>query len=667
MRMRKRTALPGRARATLAPMPGGKESLSRTRVLDSRSAPPQPKLGFSQPHDRYEQEADRVAERVTRMPEARVQARGGERQSIRAKPAGGPMGQVGSGLAAQLGSLSGGRPLPQAVRDYFEPRLGHDFGQVRVHDDARAAVAAQAVRARALTMGREVLFGEGQYAPASTEGQRLLAHELTHVIQQGQAGGMETRAAGVAREPRGAGRRGGVREPVAVTQRARGAVQAKWSDKWGLVGFALGAIGGLGLGFAAGAIAGAVLGLATLPLIGAMIVGALVGLIVGGFSGTLLGGFLGDRPVRCGHGPIKAAAKRATPWLVTAIRALRRYVGGYPRSLHEKRYRKVRGALKRHFHSAAGATAGHVLRTLGRILGKIRPWTRGRRRNPRWVLSPECRGRTDPECVETGAHASPWTGRVTFCRSFFGGSREWQAAALIHEIAHTLPGLILRRGRVHRIVYITDPAYGEERMYQALTAQEALRNAESYSHFAWEMGTGRVPSGPPRDRFRSCRGWRGRIRRAVATAEIWNKNADRACRKREGRWRRRRWSALGRWVGFPGVATAAGRRRACRVFAKVKRRMRSPISFECHRRGGGRCGRRRGRHWYWLPRRAPLHLCPAWWRPQTSDALAKSMLAGLYGYLGGVGNAVRRRKYARLAVTITRSYGYWETPVWRLR
>jgi peptidoglycan hydrolase-like protein with peptidoglycan-binding domain len=66
----------------------------------------------------------------------------------------------------------------------MESRLGYDFAQVRVHTDAKAAESAQAVGAQAYTLGRDVVFGSGQYAPGTTDGLRLLAHELTHVLQQ---------------------------------------------------------------------------------------------------------------------------------------------------------------------------------------------------------------------------------------------------------------------------------------------------------------------------------------------------------------------------------------------------------------------------------------------------------------------------------------------------
>lgn len=78
-----------------------------------------------------------------------------------------------------------GQPLDSATRAFFEPRFGHDFSQVRVHADAKAVESARAVNALAYTVGRDIVFGQGQFAPRATSGQHLLAHELAHVVQQG--------------------------------------------------------------------------------------------------------------------------------------------------------------------------------------------------------------------------------------------------------------------------------------------------------------------------------------------------------------------------------------------------------------------------------------------------------------------------------------------------
>lgn len=80
---------------------------------------------------------------------------------------------------------SPGQPLDSNTRAFFEPRFGHDFSNVRVHTDGKAAESAQAVSAHAYTAGRDVVFGHGQYSPSTAEGRKLLGHELTHVVQQG--------------------------------------------------------------------------------------------------------------------------------------------------------------------------------------------------------------------------------------------------------------------------------------------------------------------------------------------------------------------------------------------------------------------------------------------------------------------------------------------------
>jgi len=98
-----------------------------------------------------------------------------------------------NGDAAERASLSQvvhetlrspGRPLDAATRAFMEPRFGHDFGQVQVHADEQAAESARAVSALAYTVGSDLVFGAGQYAPGTSEGQRLIAHELAHAVQQ---------------------------------------------------------------------------------------------------------------------------------------------------------------------------------------------------------------------------------------------------------------------------------------------------------------------------------------------------------------------------------------------------------------------------------------------------------------------------------------------------
>jgi len=95
-------------------------------------------------------------------------------------------GYAGTKVPASVHSVVGssGAPLPASTRAYFEPRLGMDLGQVRVHTDGVAQQSVRDVNALAYTVGAHIVFDAGRYDPGTSAGQRLLAHELTHVVQQ---------------------------------------------------------------------------------------------------------------------------------------------------------------------------------------------------------------------------------------------------------------------------------------------------------------------------------------------------------------------------------------------------------------------------------------------------------------------------------------------------
>jgi hypothetical protein len=88
-----------------------------------------------------------------------------------------------AGVVDAVGS-GAGRPLDAGTRTDMETRLGHDFGDVRVHTGTAAHESAQSVRAQAYTVGSDIVFADGRYDPGSDAGKHLLAHELTHVVQQ---------------------------------------------------------------------------------------------------------------------------------------------------------------------------------------------------------------------------------------------------------------------------------------------------------------------------------------------------------------------------------------------------------------------------------------------------------------------------------------------------
>lgn len=138
----------------------------------------QPKLMVNTPGDSFEQEADRVAEKGGEE-HARVQMRASRPVNT---------GSMEAPPIVHEVLRSSGRPLEAATRVFMEPRFGQDFSDVRVHTNQRAADSAKSIHARAFTVGRDVVFGAQQYAPWSGQGQRLLSHELAHVVQQGFGG-----------------------------------------------------------------------------------------------------------------------------------------------------------------------------------------------------------------------------------------------------------------------------------------------------------------------------------------------------------------------------------------------------------------------------------------------------------------------------------------------
>lgn len=212
----------------------------------------QAKLKVGQAGDKYEQEADRVAEQVMRMPEPKVQRKGclscndideliqtkpivgritplvqrqvEEEESAQRKPSqceaymrpnlvveepegeklvqrlsrasvttqsrtASPNSTGNKFFAASMetgihGLSGGGRPLPESSRAFFGPRFHMSFANVRVHTEQSASEMANRLNARAFTVGRDIVFARGEYAPSSSKGRQLLAHELTHVVQQ---------------------------------------------------------------------------------------------------------------------------------------------------------------------------------------------------------------------------------------------------------------------------------------------------------------------------------------------------------------------------------------------------------------------------------------------------------------------------------------------------
>lgn len=185
-----REAWPGVSASSLAV-----HDFSRIPIRSDAPVRLQAKLEVNAPGDVHEREADREADRVMRAPEPRPGGEPSRSRDTDTAPRHLQRGQIRAtdpppGAAPPIVNetlRSPGRQLDPSTRAFMESRMVHDFSRVRVHADEQATASARAIQARAYTVGRHVVFGAGEYAPDTVAGQRLLAHELTHVVQQ--AGG----------------------------------------------------------------------------------------------------------------------------------------------------------------------------------------------------------------------------------------------------------------------------------------------------------------------------------------------------------------------------------------------------------------------------------------------------------------------------------------------
>src|SRR5262249_32675378 len=109
-------------------------------------------------------------------------------EPVQSKAAAARAPAIPAGFATGLQASRGeGRPLPSESRSFFEKRIGADFRSVQIHADQRGADLSRSVHAKAFTRANHIYFAQGQYNPHTSSGQLLLAHELTHVVQQGHA------------------------------------------------------------------------------------------------------------------------------------------------------------------------------------------------------------------------------------------------------------------------------------------------------------------------------------------------------------------------------------------------------------------------------------------------------------------------------------------------
>ncbi|HSE15793.1 MAG TPA: DUF4157 domain-containing protein [Pyrinomonadaceae bacterium] len=341
---------------------------------------------------------------------------------------------------------SEGEPLDTTTRSLMEPRFGRDFSDVRVHRDGEAADSARAVNAVAYTVGPDVVFGAGEYAPHTNRGALVLAHELTHVAQQGngsngaqgaKAVSDPSDAAEVEADAVAAGVLSG--DAVRVTQAPSAAVHTA-DDNSGLIG-----------GLIAGGVA-----------------------IAGGFGiAALLGAFEKSKFDKCSKDQqdrALAAMKTARGWLDPAVQQVNAVIAN-PKSADERFTNLL------YYYFTIAPTDKENLGYVGEVLNRIQ----SRFDDALY----ECL----PKCAEDGAGVTtslvgPYLeyGRIGLCQHVFNPGHEVHLAdTILHELVH-------RYGAITEM----DPPefYCHSKSCEKLPTEMAFRNADSFARFAKELATG---------------------------------------------------------------------------------------------------------------------------------------------------------------------------------
>jgi hypothetical protein len=559
------------------------------KIAESDALQIQTKLAVSTPGDQYEQEADRVAEHVMRMPESML--RRDEPRIQRQANGEAGTGEVASDFTSRLGT---GMPLDSASRVYFEPRFNWDFQHVRLHIDANAAESARAVKARAYTIGRDIVFGTGEYAPETNLGRRLLAHELTHVIQQ---------------SPNATVRRSGSSPNVPghkLTRQVNHAESSKINRRTSGV-----------LQRQAGT---------TTPEV------------------TVTG------PNACSlaqHHVIAPAVDRAQQWLTRAIGEMHAHLNPITTNpdfaVNWPWDTAVLGAMRRHFNTTDRATVMQVYQRIVTINNDLT----GRR-----DLHVECHGAADQLCGSAAAYVNP--GNLVFCPSFFTGGAQWQSEALVHEMAHTLVGgphitdRAYSADRLYRTLPTAEALINAE-SYGLLVlelgtrrAQESTAPTDSQQHCPddWQ----------PLLRAATARAQRWN-RNALTSVD------DRRSAWLTG-WLDLQTTHLGVTTAAgtdpttnAALITALNNARA--VYHRVQTGLQSGLNFACEVRADGRCATF-FTYWDGAPP-SPLHLCPTWRNLAAENDRIYRLLVDIYGYLGGLPDAqqAQRVNYAGLARDLT--------------
>lgn len=363
---------------------------------------------------------------------------------------------------------SPGKAIDPETKGFMESRFGQDFSRVRIHTNQQAASSAQAVNAQAYTVGDHVVFASDQYQPKTKAGRSLLAHELTHTLQQGVLG---------------------------IHRKNIGIAEMGWAEQEAEQNASQIENGGR-------------LSISSSP----------VNLYRQTATSVTVSPAVTPNSCLPHTQTIMSALQTGMTWLDSSIARL----GSYIAAPANEANRGTAATLQRHFRTNSVSVARLVVQRLRIIraeLSQREPAARDPSDPAAKGIALECHNAADQTCGSAEAYI-PGNDRLKMilCPSFLTSpSVESRAETLIHEIAHT----ILHPGGNN----ITDRAYDTNRLAPLLTTAETLDNADSYSGLAQEIGSGAVSTiSPPEDQIsQECEAdVRTQVQQAMAWIERWN-------------------------------------------------------------------------------------------------------------------------------------------------
>jgi hypothetical protein len=562
----------------------------------------QTKLKIGTVDDPLEREADRVADRVLRLSEPvataptlisgasalqrKCSCGGSEEECDACKEKSGTTklqrkaagSRLGAGVPSAVDDAlrSSGRPLDPASQNFFETRFARDFSKIRIHTDTQAAESARSVQSLAYTVGNQIVFGAGQYAPQTEPGRRLIAHELTHTVQQGAAS-------------------------VPSMQRAVTRDFDKLKDYLtrGLFDWVI-------------TDADAHKSLMILKSLNATdLKDTVAAMEKEGWVDRLFSNVSDDdskketdlleriNDVRVHKGK-KGQADLVGSCDQTHRKELDDRVGSTKAWAREAKNRinafaadPARHAdtlklLDTHFFHQKNngpltpaqqvANARQIAGNFQKVETQQNPW-------PTFCASP-----FDPECASIAlAYSDSKAKRLVFCSSYFGSKPQRQVYNLLHELTHEFTG-------------VDDRGYGDERVFAYLSSTDAMNNADSYALFAVDINDTEETSAHirpvTRDKISDCGSNEPEVRRRFAFAARMITNA---------------LSIIGQ-PHATGPYVLAHFKTQDRVklqqvidrFKKINEKFADAIKFECE----DKCGK--GDTSYWRTWGSTVHLCPGW-------------------------------------------------------